>query len=158
MLERLSGLCVLRCKLYIRDNAKSHLCLWLRRKAILGECLCSINCSGASFGNSIPSRWSGRSSICNASSRTASSSIVSLNSCSSFNLFRTLCCSLIALLNLIFCPSAVHLPFALIKVSFEERLDEQDADDIHDDLHEVADGTDVILSFSIAFILYNAAL
>ena len=89
--------------------------------------------------------------------RTASA-IVSLSSCSSFNLFRTLCCSSIASLNLIFCSSAARLAFKLIKVSFEERLDEPDADDILDDLHEVADRTDVISSFSIAFILCNAAL
>ena len=52
----------------------------------------------------------------------------------------------------------MHLAFTLIKVSFEERLDEPDADGILDVLREVADRTDEISSLSIAFILCNAAL
>ena len=113
----------------------------------------SINCSCVSFGNPMSSRSNGSSSICNASSRTVSSAMVSLNSCCNFNLFKTFCCSSIASLNLIFCSNAARFAFTSIKVSFEERREEPDADVIFDDLRDEPDRKDVISSLSIAFIL-----
>ena len=51
----------------------------------------SINCSCVSFGNPVSSYSNGSSSICNASSRTVSSAMVSLNPCCNFNLFKSFC-------------------------------------------------------------------
>lgn len=115
-----------------------------------------INCSRVFFGNFISFRSNGCLFICIVFLRIVFSVMVSFNFCCSFNLFKIFCCSSIASLNLIFCFSVTRLVFILIKVFFEERLDESDVDDSFEVLRDEFDRTDVILFFSIVFNLCNA--